>query len=147
MSDGQKKKKVDDSAVKKGRRTSSASLGVLDGNTSKVVSEARQTDKQAIDVIPEKKEKMIQGVYVRSQKLPVITKQALQQKLLKTLADLDIGTWNSWSTCKNERAESLLTDEFTFRRTTSDANRAGGAEVWAASPLDTLHVWPEKDGG
>lgn len=33
---------------------------------------------------------MVQGVYVRSQKLPVVTKQALQQKLLKTMADMDI---------------------------------------------------------
>ena len=43
-------------------------------------------------MVPERKEKMVQGVYVRSQKLPVVTKQALQQKLLKSMADLDIRT-------------------------------------------------------
>ncbi|KAI7874500.1 hypothetical protein K492DRAFT_240809 [Lichtheimia hyalospora FSU 10163] len=73
--DSKKKKKAttqDDGGVKKNRRISNASSGVLD------------------DVIPERKEKMVQGVYVRSQKLPVVTKQALQQKLLKTMADMDI---------------------------------------------------------
>ncbi|KAI9321628.1 hypothetical protein BX666DRAFT_1005703 [Dichotomocladium elegans] len=60
------------SATKKNRRISNASSGILE------------------DVIPERKEKMIQGVYVRSQKLPVVTKQALQQKLLKTMGDMDI---------------------------------------------------------
>ncbi|KAI7855909.1 hypothetical protein BDC45DRAFT_505037 [Circinella umbellata] len=59
-------------ANKKNRRISNASSGILE------------------DVVPERKEKMIQGVYVRSQKLPVVTKQALQQKLLKSMADLDI---------------------------------------------------------
>lgn len=43
------------------------------------------------DIIPEKKEKMVQGIQVRSQQLPVITKQALQQKVLKALSDLGIG--------------------------------------------------------
>ncbi|KAI9253863.1 hypothetical protein BDA99DRAFT_165657 [Phascolomyces articulosus] len=60
------------SANKKNRRISNASSGILE------------------DVVPERKEKMVQGVYVRSQKLPVVTKQALQQKLLKAMGELDI---------------------------------------------------------
>ncbi|KAI8143797.1 hypothetical protein BJV82DRAFT_668240 [Fennellomyces sp. T-0311] len=71
-----KKKRMDEigtgAGIKKNRRISNASSGILE------------------DVIPERKEKMVQGVYVRSQKLPVVTKQALQQKLLKAMADLDI---------------------------------------------------------
>ncbi|KAI9495767.1 hypothetical protein BDB00DRAFT_192475 [Zychaea mexicana] len=81
--DSKKKKRADETGTgtpggsssggtKKNRRISNASSGILE------------------DVVPERKEKMMQGVYVRSQKLPVVTKQALQQKLLKAMADLDI---------------------------------------------------------
>ncbi|KAL1928834.1 hypothetical protein VTP01DRAFT_2620 [Rhizomucor pusillus] len=78
--DAKKKKAVardevaSSSNLKKARRVSNASsAGLLD------------------DIIPEKKEKLVQGIQVRSQQLPVITKQALQQKVLKALSDLGIG--------------------------------------------------------
>ena len=88
---------------KKNRRISNASSGILEG----IISVQFETSifcfyllfikpglnffcLVIIDVVPERKEKMVQGVYVRSQKLPVVTKQALQQKLLKSMADLDI---------------------------------------------------------
>ncbi|KAI8376365.1 uncharacterized protein BYT42DRAFT_574336 [Radiomyces spectabilis] len=72
--DTKKKKKsiVDEaSASKKARRISNASAGIA-------------------EEVPEKKEKLVPGVYVRSQKLPGI-KPTMQQRVLKLMADLHIG--------------------------------------------------------
>ncbi|KAF7729230.1 swr complex subunit [Apophysomyces ossiformis] len=68
----QKKKKEETSHVKKARKVSNASTSIME------------------DIVPEKKEKLIPGVYVRSQKIPGV-KPAMNQKVLKTLADLGIG--------------------------------------------------------
>ncbi|KAL0093960.1 Swr1 complex subunit Swc4 [Phycomyces blakesleeanus] len=67
-----KKKSVPEEAHshKKGRRASNASI--------------------VEEIVPEKKEKLTPGVYVRSQKLPTV-KPTMQQKVLKVMEELAIG--------------------------------------------------------
>lgn len=43
-----------------------------------------------LDILPEKKEKMTQGAICRSHKLPLISNKALQQKVVKVMAELGI---------------------------------------------------------
>jgi DNA methyltransferase 1-associated protein 1 len=67
----QKKRKLQEE-MKKGRKLSSATMDV-------------------VEPPPEiKREKLTPGVYVRSQKLPIV-KPAMQQKMIKTLEELGIG--------------------------------------------------------
>ncbi|KAL4208140.1 swr complex subunit [Rhizopus azygosporus] len=70
-SDMKKKRKLQEE-MKKGRKLSSATMDV-------------------VEPPPEiKREKLTPGVYVRSQKLPIV-KPAMQQKMIKTLEELGIG--------------------------------------------------------
>ncbi|KAI8881496.1 hypothetical protein K501DRAFT_253068 [Backusella circina FSU 941] len=73
-SDMKKKKKLSMSEdIKKGRKLSNGSSGMMEVDTSH-----------------DRKEKLTPGVYVRSQKLPIV-KPAMQPKVIKVLEELGIG--------------------------------------------------------
>ncbi|KAG0186112.1 swr complex subunit [Apophysomyces sp. BC1034] len=98
----QKKKKEDIGHVKKARKVSNASSNIMD------------------DIIPEKKEKLIPGVYVRSQKISGV-KPAMNQKVLKTLADLGIGPRPVMGTAqvchKYEQLQNSVLNMFDIKKT------------------------------
>lgn len=100
----------------------------------------------AIDVIPERKEKMVQGVYVRSQKLPVVTKQALQQKLLKTMADMDIRklAFSFFFLLHQQKVIDMLCCNSC---TATNAYCSSGTKVWSATSFFGPYAGAQENSG